>query len=97
MITQGSLLYGRLYQFPGHKGNLTIQHLTSWPHSKWQHKCYHDDEVLLESVDCTFAAACVAKPRFWSHLEVLILSYLALYTDHDSNCTLYTHTETMYG
>ena len=34
MTTQGRLLYGHLHQFPGRKGEFTIQRLISWPHSK---------------------------------------------------------------
>ena len=43
MITQGRLPYGHLHQFHGRKGEFTIQRLTSWPHSKWRHSCYHNN------------------------------------------------------
>ena len=49
-ITQGKLQYVHLSQFPDHKSEFTVQCLISWPHSRWLHKCYHGDYVLLERV-----------------------------------------------
>ena len=50
MTTQGKPQYVHLSQFPGHKGEFTIQCLIPRPHSKWRNKCYHGDYVLLERV-----------------------------------------------
>ena len=43
MITHWRLQYVHLHQFPGHEGWVYHTMLNIMAHSKWQHKCYHND------------------------------------------------------
>ena len=55
MITQGRLLQGLLYQFPGSKDKYNIQCLASWPHSKWRNGGTHVTMMIKYFWKCLYA------------------------------------------